>query len=608
VFEPDLMRTVQLLPGTVARNDYSIGYNVRGGESDQNLVQLDGITIFNPSHVGGLFSAFDVDGIQEANFLTGGFPASYSGRLSSVLDVKIRPGTRDGVHGSGAVSLLSSKLLVEGPAGPFSYLVSARRSYADVVVRTLTSNILPFFFTDVMGKLDLPYGKGGDLALTGYWGRDQLAFNLIAADTAGNGAIDLSFGWGNHLAGLDWHQPLGGSAAFEQRVSFSEFTSRLAVTPSFASFDNVARLVNVQSTLFLKPGARHDLSLGLDAERYRMSYDIGTPALGDAFSYKTRYQPTVLSAFADEQWRPDSALVVRGGARLEKVGAASFTGVAPMAALKYFLGPDRGLTASVGRYHQAIESQRDQEIPISIYEFWVGANDKIPVARSDQAVLGLEQWLHRRDQITVEGYYKNFRNLVSPQPGFALQDPSKQFIPVEGYSYGLDVLLRRHVGKVNGWVAYSLVKAVRRAQGVEYPPSHDRRHTLNVVLQTPGPFHSDMGLHWGFGSPLPYTAIVGQWDHREYDPVDNTFGHSRIEPIGGPQNGARYPSYSRMDVGLHWHARRWGVLWQPYFEVVNVYDRKNVFTYFVDEERQQSKMTAIYQLPVLASFGMELSW
>ena len=203
VFEPDLMRTIQLLPGTVARNDYSTGYNVRGGETDQNLVQLDGVTIFNPSHVGGLFSAFDINAVQQADFLTAGFPASYSGRLSSVLDVTLRPGSRERVKGSAAVSLLSSKLLVEGPAGPASFLLSARRSYADQVVKVLTSETLPYQFTDLMGKIDLPYGRGGDLAVTGYWGTDALSPNLIPAAADGTGAIDLDFHWGNRLVGLE---------------------------------------------------------------------------------------------------------------------------------------------------------------------------------------------------------------------------------------------------------------------------------------------------------------------------------------------------------------------------------------------------------------------
>jgi hypothetical protein len=536
-----------------------------------------------------------------------------------VLDVTLRPGSREGVKGSGAVSLLSSKLLVEGPAGPASFLFSVRRSYADQVVKSLTSHTLPYYFTDVMGKLDLPYGGGGDVAVTAYWGKDALAPNLIPAAADGTGRVDLGFDWGNRLVGLSWRQPVGdGGAALVQRLSISEFSSRFELAPDIARFDNVAQLVNAQSVLSFKPGEAHDLSLGVDAERYRMTYDIGTPALGNAFAYSTRYQPTVLSGFVDEQWHPSTSLLVRGGARIDRVGAASFTGVAPRVAVKLFLSPDRAITASAGRYHRAIESQRDQEIPISIYEFWVGANDNIPVARSDQAVLGFEQWMGGgADQLSVESYYKSFRNLVSPKPGFSLQDSpasavggdeGTQFMPVEGHAYGLDVLFRRHVGRVSGWIAYSFVKAVRQSLGVEYPPSHDRRHTVNIVLQTPGPLGSDMGLRWGFGSSLPYTAIVGQWQHRNYRLADNSFGDWETEPIGGPQNGARYPYYSRLDVGLHWQTRRWGLLWQPYFEVVNLYNRRNVFTYFIDPHRLEDDIIAIYQLPFLATFGVEFSW
>jgi hypothetical protein len=454
--------------------------------------------------------------------------------------------------------------------------------------------------------------------VTGYWGTDALSPNLIPAAADGTGRVDLGFHWGNRLVGLDWRQPIGGGgAALEQRLSFSEFSSRFELSPDLARFDNVVRLVNAQTLLSFKPGEAHDLSVGVDAERYRMTYDIGTPALGNAFAYSTRYQPTVLSGFVDEQWHPSPSLLVRGGARLDKVGAASFTGVAPRVALKLFLTPDRAITASAGRYHQAIESQRDQEMPISIYEFWVGANENIPVASSDQAVLGFEQWMAGVDQLSVETYYKTFRNLVSPKPGFGLQDSpapavgvdgGTQFMPVEGNAYGLDVLFRRHVGKVSGWIAYSFVNSVRKTAEVEYPPSHDRRHTVNVVLQTPGPLGSDMGVRWGFGSSLPYTAIVGQWEHRDYRLTDNSFGGAETEPIGGPQNGARYPHYSRLDVGLHWQARRWGGLWEPYFEVVNLYNRRNVFTYFIDPHRLEDDMLAIYQLPFLATFGLEFSW
>jgi hypothetical protein len=121
MFESDVVRVVQLLPGTIAKNDYSITYNVRGGEGDQNLVRLDGITIFNPSHLGGFFSTFDANAVERVDFFSGGFPASYPGRLSSVLDVSLQDGRSDGLHGGGQVSLISSKLVLDGPIGPATF-------------------------------------------------------------------------------------------------------------------------------------------------------------------------------------------------------------------------------------------------------------------------------------------------------------------------------------------------------------------------------------------------------------------------------------------------------------------------------------------------------
>ena len=173
--EADVIRMIQLLPGTVAINDYTVGYNARGGEADQNLIQLDGITIFNPSHLGGLFSTFDAQAIGDTEYLTGGFPAHYSGRLSSVLDVRTRPGSREfGVMGQ--ISLLSSKVLVEGslPFGNSTFLVAGRRTYADQIIKWFTSSELPYYFGDAVAKLTFQLPTGGTLAATGYIGRDVL--------------------------------------------------------------------------------------------------------------------------------------------------------------------------------------------------------------------------------------------------------------------------------------------------------------------------------------------------------------------------------------------------------------------------------------------------
>jgi hypothetical protein len=607
ILEADVLRAVQLLPGTVAKNDYSIGYNVRGGESDQNLIALDGVPIFNPSHLAGLFSTFDDEAVSRVDFFTGGFPAGYGGRLSSVLDVSLRTGDPFKTDVRGQVSLLASKALVEGPLGNggATYLVGARRTYADLVVAALTPYELPYYFTDVVGKVTSPLG-GGTLSATGYWGRDALRLNLVEG-TNGREPLDLAFNWGNALAGLTFRHPLG-AGMFEQRASITHFSTTLGLLPNFAQFDNSALLVSAGSDFAVSPLRTHDVHLGLGFEHYAMEYSAKSLSLESSF-FRADYHPNIWSAYADDQWHVSDRLLVRPGVRLEYVSGADLLAVAPRASFKFFLTPDRALTGSAGRFYQAIQSIRDQEVPITIYEFWIGADRYTPVARSDHLVLGLEQWFGPNLSLTVEGYRKTFRNLLTPNRAQDLRVPGDEFTPLAGDSWGADVLLRRYAGTVRGWIAYSYTKAVRAGpDGVEYPPAHDRRHTVNVVLEAPGPMGSEMGVRWGYGSPLPYTGFVGEWRHRIYDAVNDQWDGSFTEPISTAINGERYPAYSRLDVGLHWQFKKWGADWRPYLQAVNLYNRRNVFLYFFDYGAVPTTRTGVSQLPFLPTFGLEFTF
>jgi hypothetical protein len=605
LLEPDVVRVVQLLPGSVAKNDYAIGYNVRGGEADQNLVQLDGIPIFNPSHLGGLFSTFDANAVARTDFYAGGFPAWYPGRLSSVLDVDVRTGNRDATDVRGQVSLLSSKVLVEGPAAGATYLVGARRTYADLVVGAVSSEELPYYFTDLIGKVSVPLGRGS-VALTGYWGRDVFDFRLVKAEEDRD-PIDLEFDWGNHLAGVNWRLPLGRTALLDTRVGVSAFTSLLGIEPRFARFTNRARLYTAQTTFLADPDGRHDLRVGLGVESYAMDYAVGSAALETSL-FEAHYRPTVWSAYADDQWHAGSRLILRPGLRVEHVTGAEKTLFSPRLTAKIFVAPATAVTASAGRYHQVVHSIRDQELPVTIYEFWIGADRFVPVGRADHLVLGLERWLGQDWQVTLEGYRKNYAGLVTPNRAQDLDVFGDEFIPAGGWAWGGDLMVRKHAGALRGWIAYGFAKAERQAAGAPYPPGHDRRHTLNLVAFLPGPFGADMGLRWGLGSPLPYTGFVGEWDHRQYDAYNHLFEDEAREPIGARINGERYPTYSRLDLSLRWDFTKWGVRWEPYVQLVNAYNRRNVFLYFFDYGDAPPTRTGVSQLPLLPTFGIEFSW
>lgn len=607
--EPDPVRAVQLLPGTVAKNDYTVGFNVRGGETDQNLIQLDGVPVFNPSHLGGMFSTFDNSAVNEVEFIAGGYPASYGGRLSSVLDVKFRDGDRKATHARGMVSALSAKLLVDGPIGNsgVSYLIGARRTYADAVLSLFDPTILPYYFADAVAKVTTTLPAGGKLALTGYLGRDVLDIPWVDAEPGREG-IDLELDWGNRLLGLSWSQPIG-SMHLEQYLSASYFSTGLGLEPDIERLDNWARVLSARTNLLLSPGRANDFRLGFGVEGYKMDFLQESAAL-ETSTLELGYRPTVYHAYVDDQWRIVKPLLLRGGLRVNHVaGGQDTTLFSPRIGFKAFLTQEIALTGTVGRFYQPIHSVRDQEVPITVFEYWIGADDVTPIARSDHAIVGVEHWFGPNISVSVEGFAKSYENIAIQNDADDPKTRGDEFIPATGYAHGVDVMARKYGGNYSGWIAYSYMRAERElATGEEFAPSHDRRHTFDVVVEGTGPFGSSMGVRFGYGSPLPYTGIVGQWLHREYNAELHAFDWFEDEAISTTRNGERFPYYSRLDVLFRWEFEKWGGTWRPFLQIVNVFNRTNVWVYSFNYDVSPPTRTGFSQLPFFPTIGVEFEW
>jgi hypothetical protein len=607
--ESDVIRTIQLLPGTIALNDYTVGYHARGGEADQNLIQLDGVPVFNPSHLGGLFSTFDDATVGNVTYLTGGFPAGYGGRLSSVLDVGVRNGRTEGLGVQGQISLISSKLLVEGPLGGTgaTYLFAGRRTYADKVVGALTDETLPYYFADGVGKVALPLSSGGAISLTGYWGRDVLDWEWIEA-TEDRDPVDLEVNWGNALLGLHVEHLVGEEAQFNFHAGVSTFSTNIGLEPGLVRVSNDARLLSARASLTTPVGAHHEVQVGGGVESYRMRYDFSSEALDSRF-LSAAYQPRIWSAFIDDQWIPTGRLLLRPGIRMELVEGADFVSFSPRINAKVFLTEDLALTGSAGRYYQALHSLRDHNVPWSVFDFWIGADSVTPVARSDHLVGGFEKWFGGNVTLTVEGYHKTFDNLITfdPADDFAVQ--GDEYRTVSGNAWGVDVLLRQYAGGLRGWIAYSYAHASRILGDQEFPPAHDRRHNLNIVIQTNGPLGSEMGVRWGYGTPLPYTPFTGAWRHREYSAGGHRFTDFNEEIVASPDlNSARFPAYGRLDVSFRWTTGLWGGTLRPYLQFVNVLNRRNVFLYAFEFDQTPPTRTTVTQLPFIPTFGVEFEF
>ncbi|HEY0995323.1 MAG TPA: TonB-dependent receptor [Gemmatimonadaceae bacterium] len=617
VGEADVLRAVQLLPGVAARNDFTAGYNVRGGEADQNLVLLDGHPIYNPFHLGGLFGTFIDEAVGDIQLLTGGFNARYGGRLSSVLDVRSARPEREGLHGTAGVSLLASHATLgsvrrDASAG---WTVAARRTYADKLASLFTTQSLPYHFVDAQLHGWHAVGTGGELALTAYAGRDLLDGSFAQlGDSSSSGGGDFRFNWGNTLLGATLRYPahaLGDSGRVELRASDSRFSTGLDLGSGALLLNNRVGEQQLQATL-RGGSSRRIWRAGAIASHVGTTYDALSQQV-DAALFRLDQSPWTLGGFAEGTWRPTTRLIVEGGARVEGVSGTGWIGVSPRASAKLFVNPDLALTVAAGRYTQWMHSLAREDIPVRIFDFWIASDSAVPVSRADHFVAGIEQWLSPTRFVRVEGYYKRYPRLLDVNP---TNDPTRrgdEFLPQAGRSFGVDLMAQQlESGAFSGWVAYSFSVAQRTTGSLRYYPGHDRRHNMNVVASWRTERGYVVSSRLGFGTGTPYTDIVGQLVRRSYDVARNRWDTAvstrALEPIGGPRNGARLPVFQRLDASVTRRIPWRGMTLVPFLSVVNVYNARNVFTYTFDYTTNPPTRTSLSQFPILPAVGVTVEF
>jgi len=636
--EADVLRSVALLPGIVARNDFSAGFNVRGGEADQNLVLLDGIPIYNPFHLGGLFGTFIDKAVSGVDVLTGAFPSRYGGRLSSVLDVKSLEETRNGAHGTAEVSLLSSSLFMGGATGEgkLSWNAAVRRTYADRVIEWIRgNNDFPYHFQDAQLRARLRLPAGGALGLTAYTGKDLL-YHIDESTprvTIPGGQFDpvddddetITFDWGNRVVGLTWDQPLGARTTMSQRLAFTRFATHFDLPGETIYLAQSVSEVQLAGS-FTHARGHQMMSAGYEASAYRTSYreqltvtsdnndDIGFPdPLATDGDTTMRQRPVMGALFAEDVWKPNDRWLLRGGLRGEYVGGANWFGVSPRVSVKYFVTPQLAITAAGGRYTQWMRAMRNEDLPLRVFDLWLGSDKTIPVSTSDQVVLGAERWLSGSRFFRVEAYGKTYDNLSEPASTVDPRIRPSLLRYYDGRSYGVDVYLRQlERNGFSGWIAYSYGVTTRERDDVAYWPAHDRRHNANVVAAWARPQSRwALGTHLGVATGTPYTGWAGVMNRYRYDPVRNTWGGPRSdgeEVVRSGRNTERFPFYWRLDLSAERRFDVGGATLRPYINVVNVFNRKNVFLYTLGTNVDPPVVKGASQFPFLPSFGMRVEW
>lgn len=623
--EPDIIRVVQLLPGVEARNDFTTGLNVRGGESDQNLILLDGYPIYNPFHLGGLFSTFIDPTVNDVTLMTGGFPSPYGGRLSSVLDVGSAEEVRSGLHGTGELSLLSStgELASSFAGGKGSWMIAGRRTYADEFVKLISSNKLPYHFRDEQAHVAYAFTPTTKLTVTAYDGRDQLnadiaTFGDSTTSNASGGAFD--FGWGNAVVGatlsktlISRHSGLAGfflgdSAKVEQRASASAFSTALDLGQGSLTLANRVTDRRVAGSLIAHTTSQ-DRTFGYDVASYDINYDANSSET-DVALFALRQHPTSGALYFDDLWRASPSWLLEAGLRGETLTGTHWAGLSPRFSAKFFLTKDFAITGAVGRFTQWMHSLAREDIPVRLFDFWVASDSLTPVSSAWHYVLGAERWISPTRYARVEAFYKKYDRLLESNPQADPSVPGDEFLVVNGDSYGVDLLLRQfESGPFSGWLSYTYAVATRREGTFTYFPGHDRRHDLNLVANWRAGKYV-FGARFGYATGTPYTDIVGEIVRRLYDPGLNAFGTrgsgTTTEFVGGTRNGARLPTTQRLDFDVSRQYSVRGTTIAPYLSVVNAYDAKNVFLYIFDYTKSPPTREAISQFPILPSAGVTI--
>lgn len=628
VGEPDVVRVVRLLPGVVSRNDFNTGLNVRGGEADQNLILLDGHQIYNPFHLGGLFSTFMDATVGGIELMTGAFPARYGGRLSSVLDVRSAVEARPGVHGSADISALATTGRLAGGlgGGKGTWSVAARRTYVDAVTSAFTDDVFPYHFHDVQGHAGWTLPGNVRLTLTGYTGRDDLSVDLaeLEGDSVPQSASEGNYGfdWGNRVLGLGlsrefgpearvplvgWHLERG--SVVEQRVAFSDFSMALDLSDGAFTQRSRTRDLRASGSVLARVGA-HDASVGYEAATHRVRFTSGSTQLGTT-DLDLVQRPATGALWVDDTWRVSDRWIVQAGVRAEMLTGREWAALSPRASVKWFATPTLALTAAAGRMTQTMHSISGDG-PLRLFDVWIASDAYIPVASAWHWVAGAERRIAEAGSIRMEGWLKRYDRVLEPNPS---QDPRRrgdEFFAADGRSYGLDVLARwQPASGTSGWISYTYGVSSRSRAGRTWAPGYDRRHDVNVVAMRRMAKYR-VGARFGFASGTPFTPIVGEIARRVYDPSQDRWGTGDprvfLESIGGARNAERFPPTQRLDLDVSREFRLRGATVSPYVSVANAYNAQNVFVYLYDYSTAFPTRRAISQFPILPSAGVRVAF
>ena len=585
--EADVFRTIKYLPGVTATSDVSARYYVRGGMSNQNLVLVDGITIYNPFHALGLFSTVDPDIVNSIEFFKGGFGAQFGGRLSSVMNISTKDGNKNKLSAKGSASFLTGKFMLEGPIGGGSFIVTGRKSFSNQIIKKfLNNNTVPVDFYDVSFKTNLSdqdFIPGAKFTLNGFVSSD----NLINIDPRVE-----DYSWKTSAFGFKWFQASDAPLFFELGLSMSNFKG--STDPKFSEktpLENKIQDLSLQMDFTYMFDNRDEINVGFHIQQMATELNF-INSLGTSTSLDAQGANIIFFGKYKIGWF--DYLKLDFGVRTNLTTISRNTAKKPFEPrFNFSFSPTTNFSikGSAGIFTQELTTISDENEVINIFEPWIVIPDYLPPATANHYIVGFDYSPIPALDISMEYYYKITKNLpLLNQQKILISD--RDFISVEGESYGIESSVKAIIENVKVSGSYTLAYAYRSLNGLRYYPKYDIRHTFNFTLDWDLGNDWNTGIAWTFNSGLPYTQIVGFYDKYYFDNfLTSWFNFDPRRPYGilGSQNIERLPTYHRLDFTLSKKFTFDSINLDFSFSIINVYNRLNIF-YFKRDTGERVNM------------------
>ncbi|MBZ0263041.1 TonB-dependent receptor [bacterium] len=585
--EVDVLRALQAMPGVKASSELSSALYVRGGSSDMTLIQMDQSTVYNPSHLFGIFSTFNADAVKHLELMKGGFPAEYGGRSGSVLEVVTNDGNRRETEGVVSVGIVAARGAVEGPLPggiKGSYAVSGRRTYMDPILSALRKNenfsdLPDYFFYDGNGKVNIDISPKTTLTLGGYMGLDKLDAEVGPSDSK----VTIGTYWGNQTLTSRLRHVIGSNSFLTFGVAYSRYRSGFELYNEdvlLNNFKNRFRDTAIRTDYEYYGAANHQIKTGIEARRYSVEVRQYNEDIDYVNIDTTTWN---VAHYIQDRWKIGSNFEMIPGLRWYWHQDGDMVRFDPRLAMMYHYDERTRFKLAGGRYHQFIDVMTAGDAA-SFFDIWVPNDGSLDPVYADQIVFGVEHDPAPGLELTFETYYNKYNDLntfnMLIERG---TDMASAFVKGEGYAYGFEWLLRKKTGRLQGWLGYSLSWTERQFpdtyinNGNPYYPKWDRRHDFVAVSNYQINKKWDFSTSWRYNTGQGYTEAVGYYVNR-FPHVDNDFfpnGNSAL--VYGDKNNYRLPADHRLDLTASYKHKFLKKDAKLILSVYNVYSRRAIW-------------------------------